>query len=72
MDEIRNKSNINMVTCCKCDSILLHRMTEETKKCYSCNQHINLNDCEDYFYEGMPNLSILGQNTTKYKSFGQL
>jgi hypothetical protein len=57
MDEIRNKSNINMVTCCKCDSILLHRMTEETTKCYSCNQHINLNDCEDYFYEGMPELN---------------
>ena len=57
MDEIRNKSNINMVTCCKCDSILLHRITEEIVNCYSCDKNINVNDCEDYFYEGMPELN---------------
>ena len=57
MDEIRNKININMVTCCNCDSIILHKMNEDTTKCYACKKYINLNDCEDYFYEGMPELN---------------
>lgn len=54
MDEVRNKSNINMVSCCKCDAVNLHKMTEEMITCHSCHQQIYLNDCEDYFYEGMP------------------
>jgi len=56
MDEIRDKANINMVTCGHCGSILLHRMNDEMINCYSCKRDMNTNDCTDYWYEGMPEL----------------
>lgn len=56
MDEIRAKANINMVTCGHCGSILLHRMKDEIINCYSCKRDMSLDDCPDYWYEGMPEL----------------
>ena len=53
MDEIRNESGINMVTCGHCGTILLHRMDDsETVHCFGCGREEALSDCPDYWYEG--------------------
>lgn len=57
MHDIRVKSNINIVTCGHCDAILLHHMDDETITCYSCMRDMDISDCPDYFYEGMPELN---------------
>ena len=56
MHDIRVKANINIVTCGHCDTMLLHHMDVETITCYSCMRYMDISDCPDYFYEGMPEL----------------
>lgn len=56
MDEIRSKANINMVTCGHCGTILLHKMKEHIITCYGCKREMDVCDCPDFFYEGMPEL----------------
>ena len=58
MNDIRAKSNINMVTCGNCGTILLHEMKlitddENSIECFGCNTKMELCDCPDYWYEGM-------------------
>ena len=56
METIRDKANINMVTCGNCGTILLH----ETKSinednsivCFGCKSEMELSDCPDYWYVG--------------------
>ncbi len=56
MREVLNKTDINLVTCGNCGSILLHRIDNEIINCYSCKRDMDTSDCPDYFYEGMPEL----------------
>ena len=56
MDEIRATSNINMVTCGHCGTILLHEMRsitdDNTIVCFGCKRTMDLSDCPDYWYTG--------------------
>jgi len=56
MREVLNKTDINLVTCGHCGSILLHRLDDEIINCYSCKRDMESCDCPDFFYEGMPEL----------------
>ena len=63
MDEIRYMTNINMVTCGNCGAVILHRMVnlnefdkDNTIPCYSCKNEMDMSDCPDFFYDGMPEI----------------
>jgi hypothetical protein len=47
--EMVDKSNINMVTCGNCGTILLHRRGDENITCFGCNHEMALSDCPDYY-----------------------
>jgi RNase P subunit RPR2 len=67
MSEIQEKTNINMVTCGHCGTILLHKIktldfkeTDEEGEClnniitcFGCKHEISLTDCPDFWYSGM-------------------
>ena len=57
MNEIRAKSNINMVSCAHCGEILLHKMLPIGEvnmiTCFSCRQDMDANECPDYWYNGI-------------------
>lgn len=57
MQIIIRKAKINIVTCCHCGSILLHKIKPMTDydviTCYGCKREVETSDCPDYFYEGM-------------------
>jgi len=57
MNDIRAKSNINMVTCGDCGTILLHDIDREFDKdpliCFGCKtEHFDASSCPDYWYNG--------------------
>jgi len=57
MEIIRDKSNINMVTCGNCGTILLHEMKSIHEDnhditCFGCKQEMDFSDCPDYWYVG--------------------
>lgn len=45
----------NIVTCNVCDAILIHKVGEESVKCFSCLANLNLNYCTDYWVTGEEN-----------------
>ena len=58
MNTIRSLSNINMVTCGNCGTILLHEMkpindSDNSIECFGCKTKMELCDCPDYWYDGM-------------------
>jgi hypothetical protein len=54
MEIIRNKANINIVTCGNCETILIHEMKEKKFiTCYACENEMDLSHCPDYWYKGM-------------------
>lgn len=59
MDIIRNKANINMVTCGNCGTLLLHKMKSINEDnsiiCFGCKTKMDLSDCPDYWYSGIEN-----------------
>jgi hypothetical protein len=55
MDDIRKETNINIVTCGNCGTIVLHKMDEENIKCFGCMNVMNVCDCPDYWYQGVEN-----------------
>jgi len=59
MDEIRAKSNINLVECGNCGTLLLHKMdvNVETVECFGCKEEMAKSDCGDFWYEGCINNS---------------
>jgi hypothetical protein len=65
MNVIRAKSNINIVTCGNCGTILFHEMKsisdiefisfkddDNSIECFGCNAKMELCDCPDLWYEG--------------------
>lgn len=53
MEEIRSKSNINIVTCGSCGGIILEEIKEkETIHCHCCGYDGEPCDMPDLFYEG--------------------
>lgn len=58
LQEEMQANGLNLVTCCNCDAVLIHKRTPITEKeqpivCYSCMEDVYPNDCQDYYYEGM-------------------
>jgi len=52
MELIRSKSNINMVTCGNCGTVLLHEREVEEIDCFGCKTKMDVCDCPDYWYSG--------------------
>ena len=52
MELIRSKSNINMVTCGNCGTLLLHERDAEEIDCFGCKTKMDVCDCPDYWYSG--------------------
>ena len=44
----------NIIQCCNCGTVLIHRTEQETIDCF-CGETLDLSDCEDLFYDGMEN-----------------
>ena len=59
MNKIRNKANINMVTCGNCGTILLHKRksinADNSIICFGCKTKMDLSHCSDYWYSGVEN-----------------
>ena len=53
--EIISKTNINIVTCGHCGTILLHRLSEDKVTCGGCMSVMDTCDCPDLLYSGMEN-----------------
>lgn len=47
-------ANINIVTCGHCGSVLLHELNDQPIDCPFCQRQLDQSDCQDLFYEGMP------------------
>jgi hypothetical protein len=56
MEIIRDKANVNMVTCGHCGTILLHERRSVNDDfsitCFGCKRRMSLSDCPDYWYQG--------------------
>ena len=56
-NEVRSKAGINIVECCSCGSILLHKMValedDVPILCFGCSEEVYPSDCTDFFYDGM-------------------
>ena len=50
LQEELQKAGYNVVSCCNCDTVLIHREGDETAECL-CGT-IYVNDCTDLWYEG--------------------
>lgn len=65
MNRIKQKANVNIVTCGNCGSVNLHEIKPMEQKqygihflfitCYDCTSEMELCDCPDFFYSGMEN-----------------
>lgn len=53
MEVIKNKANINIVTCGSCGSIMLHKRHTEDVECPYCDFKSDQCNFPDYYYEGM-------------------
>lgn len=57
MNVIREKANVNMVTCGHCGTIVLHEIKsvddDFSITCFDCNTKLNLSDCPDLWYDEM-------------------
>jgi hypothetical protein len=54
-EEMQSKG-LNLVTCCNCDTVILHRNDDnkDVIDCHGCGTEVGKSDCTDYFYKGMP------------------
>ncbi len=50
-------SNVNLVTCGHCGTVLLHDLTDEEIECFACKSVLEQSDCPDLWYEGCQNNS---------------
>ena len=55
IEVIQQKSNINIVTCCSCDAIILHELHLEEIECPYCGIKSEPCDFPDYLYSGIEN-----------------
>lgn len=62
MDEIRAKSNINIVTCGSCGDVLLQRLSDEEVECPYCSLQSDPCDFPDLFYTGMELSTIYNED----------
>jgi hypothetical protein len=53
MHTIRQKANINIVTCGKCGAVNLHSLDDEEIQCAYCDFKSDPCDFPDYLYTGM-------------------
>ena len=57
MNIIREKANVNIVTCGHCGTILLHKRKSADDDfsitCYHCKTKLSISDCPDLWYDGM-------------------
>lgn len=58
VQEVISKTNINIVTCGNCGSVILHKLEDDTITCYDCKSEMYLSDCPDLFYSGMENSAL--------------
>lgn len=55
-NQIKNLADINIILCCKCSNVLLCKRDSEKVTCL-CGADVNVQDCEDYWYDGLENNS---------------
>jgi hypothetical protein len=52
-EEIQS-AGFNVVECCNCGTILLHKVGDRFIECF-CQHEVFLSDCEDLYYENLQN-----------------
>lgn len=53
LQEELQQAGFNIISCCNCDTVLIHKIGDELTECL-CGI-INVNDCTDLWYEGCQN-----------------
>lgn len=56
--DLQNKiiaiAKINIVNCCHCGSVVLHKIDDEDDMiCPYCHEEVSKNDCPDFLYTGL-------------------
>ena len=49
--DIRDKLDLNIVTCGNCGAVLFHKSDVENIHCYQCNEQMEPCDCPDLWYD---------------------
>ena len=52
-EKIQGKG-LNIVVCGNCGTINIHKTNKDAIECYECITKIDVSDCSDLFYTGMP------------------
>jgi len=58
LQEEIQKQGINLISCSHCDTILFHKTETIEFNCWACNHKLYPNDCEDFYYTGMPETDL--------------
>ena len=53
--EVNASSNINIVNCGNCGTVLLHDRNNTKIQCAGCGETMDVSDCPDLWYEGCQN-----------------
>lgn len=64
MGDIRRNSDINIVTCGHCGTVLLHKTEQEEIRCFDCGSLLDISDCPDLYYSGIENNQEFNDTTT--------
>lgn len=62
MDEIRAKTDINIVTCGHCGCVFLHKLDDLDLTCFDCKTNGEPCDHPDLFYTGMEDSSVFDED----------
>jgi hypothetical protein len=67
MDEIRAKTDINIVTCGHCGCVFLHKLDDLDLTCFDCKTNGEPCDHPDLFYTGMEDSGLFDEEETQTK-----
>lgn len=55
IEKVIRLAKINIVNCCRCDSVILHQTKAKNITCPYCEHTSEQSDFEDFLYDGMVN-----------------
>ncbi len=53
MQEELQEKGFNIIYCCNCGTTLIHKKVHLSLNCWNCLHKVYMEDCEDFYYNGM-------------------
>lgn len=55
MQEEMQEKGLNIISCGCCNTLIIHKCDDKNDvTCHVCHKNLDLSDCPDYYYRGMP------------------